>query len=219
MAELTQADLDAAIAKVKAEYETRIEAIDAKKNEALEEAKKAKQALRASQEIKPEDFAALEAENDKLKAELSKASGDLKQTAKALETANKQLEAESGFTQKLLVDNGLTEALTSAGVKEAPHLKAVKALLAPQVAIAVEGDQRIAKVGDKPLTDFVKEWASSEEGKFFVSAPNNSGGGAPGGKGGGADTKTIQRSQFDSMDPGQKMAFVKDGGKVLDQAA
>jgi hypothetical protein len=38
-------------------------------------------------------------------------------------------------------------------------------------------------MGDKPLVDAVAEWASSDEGKHFISAPANSGGGAAGGNG------------------------------------
>jgi hypothetical protein len=59
-------------------------------------------------------------------------------------------------------------------------------MLKENVQIVVEGDARIAKIGDKALSDFVKEWAAGDEGKHFVQAPANSGGGATGGNGGGA---------------------------------
>jgi hypothetical protein len=58
-------------------------------------------------------------------------------------------------------------------------------MLKENVQIVVEGDARVAKIGDKALSDFVKEWAAGDEGKHFVQAPANSGGGATGGNGGG----------------------------------
>ena len=80
------------------------------------------------------------------------------------------------------MDNGLNDALLKAGVK--PEMtKAVKALLSGQVTLKTEGENRIAFMGDKPLSDAVIEWAKSDEGKHFVAAPNNQGGGANGGGG------------------------------------
>ena len=202
----TKADLDAAIAEAKA-------GLESKRDELLDEVKKLKADLRRTAEIKPEDLAAAEDRADKAEAALKEAQRAVTALTKERDTAVKALESEQGFTQKLLVENGLTEALTAAGVKEAPHLKAVKAMLAPLVQIAADGDQRIAKVGDKALLDHVKEWAASDEGKFFVSAPNNSGGGAPGGKG-GATGKTVSEAEFNSMGAKERVAFFDGGGQI-----
>jgi hypothetical protein len=43
-------------------------------------------------------------------------------------------------------------------------------------------------VGDKPISEYLKEWATTDEGKHFVAAPNNNGGGSQGG--GGEPPKT-----------------------------
>jgi len=151
----------------------------AKNKELLGELKQA----RKGSEIKPEQLEALESQIDTLKGELSTAQSAAKEASKKAELATKQLEAESGFTQKLLVDNGLSDVLVKAGVNNPAMLKAVKSMLSGQVQIVAEGDNRVAKVGDKALTDFVSEWAKSDEGKHFITAPNNSGGGSNGGDG------------------------------------
>jgi hypothetical protein len=79
------------------------------------------------------------------------------------------------------------------------NLKAAKAMLAAQVNIVTEGDKRIAKVGDKLLADHLKEWSATDEGKHFVSADNNSGGGGHGSKG----TEGIKKENLTST---QKIA-------------
>lgn len=192
------------------------EAVDAaiaplvtKKDELLAENKKLKQ----GRQISPEDVATLESQIETLKTDLNKATGDLKKANKTAEDATKALETETGFTTKLLADNGLSDALVKAGVTNPAHLKAVKALLASQVQIVAEGDTRIAKVGDKPLTEFVTEWAKSDDGKHFVAATQNNGGGAGGGSQ-NSNSKTMTRSEFDSKTPTEKMEFSKAGGTV-----
>lgn len=153
-----------------------------KRDELLNEVKQ----LRKGKQVSPEDLEKLEQERDAYKEQLSKYEKDLKKANETIANIQKQLESESGFTQKLLVENGLTEALTKVGVTNPAFLKVVKATLASQVQLVAEGDTRIAKVGDKALGDFVTEWAKSEEGQYFVSAPNNNGGGAGGGNSGGS---------------------------------
>jgi hypothetical protein len=99
------------------------------------------------------------------------------------------------------------------------HQKAAMAMLASGVQIAAEGETRIAKLGDKALADAVKEWASGDEGKHFVAAPANGGGGAPGSGGASGGGKTINRAQFDALSQAERASFAKDGGKVVEQAA
>jgi len=136
-----------------------------------------------------------------------------KTATKEAETAKKALEAEASFVNKLIVDNGLSEAILKAGVK--PEMsKAVKALLSGQVILKNEGDKRIAMIGDKPLSDAVDEWSKSDEGKFFVAAPNNAGGGAQGGGDGKGAQKTMARAAFEALEPSKKMEFTKAGGTL-----
>lgn len=171
--------------------ETKIaEAVDAlatKNKQLLSEVKKAK----AGAAIDPAEFAALEAERDGLTTQLKDAQKALKAATTAAEQATAALESEAGFNRGLLVDNGVNAALLEAGVKDPVLLKAAAALLkgSAKIEVKVDGATRVAMVGDKALAAHIKEWSQGDEGKTFVAAPGNGGGGAPGagapGTGGG----------------------------------
>jgi len=193
-------------AEQQAEIDAMIEAatggLKSKNTELLAELKKA----RKSAEITPEQLSEVEAERDKLQSDLQAAHKLVKDATKAAETASKALEQESGFTQELLIDNGLVGELTKHGVTNTVHLKAAQAMLRQGVQIVADGDNRVAKVGDKALSEYVKEWTSSDEGKHFVSAANNSGGGAAGGGGKGGSVDTSKMSATQKMEVGRKAA-------------
>lgn len=212
----TKAELDAAIAAAK-------EAQDDKNRELLAEVKDLKAKVRASQEIKPEDLTAMEARAEKAESALAEANKAMKALTAERDKAVKSLETESAFTRKLLVENGLRAELAAAGVTNPVHQKAAIAMHMASVEVVTDGENRIAKVGDKALTDFVKEWAAGEEGKHFVSAPANSGGGAPGGASGGAGGKTITRAAYDALSVPEQaqigMAAAKGEISIIDQAA
>jgi hypothetical protein len=181
----------------------------AKNQELLGKVKK----LQKDAAIDPAEYQALSEAKDTAEAKLAEALKTVKQATAQAEKDRKALEAETGYVSKLLIDNGLTDALLKAGVK--PEMsKAVKALLAGQVSLKVEGDKRLAVVGDKALGDFVTEWAQSDEGKHFVAAPANQGGGANGGAPGAGKSKVMARAAYEQLQPDQKMAFIKDGGKL-----
>jgi len=149
-----------------------------KRDELLGEVKK----LRKNSEIDPEDYQRLKDENEELQGKVTEANKAVKKASEDAQKALKQAEAEGSAVRQLLVENGLNEALTKAGVKP-EYLKAAKAMFAKDVQVVQDGENRVAKVGDKALTEFVTSWAQSDEGKHFVSAPANSGGGAGGSKG------------------------------------
>lgn len=169
-------------AAIRAAVDEAVAGLDAKNKELLGEVKR----LKKGAEIKPEDFERVERERDELATKLDEANKQVKAATKAAETATQALNGEQAFNQRLLIDNGLNAALLEAGVKNPAHLKAAAALLrtSAKVEIKVEGDARKAVVGDKDLAAFVKEWSQSDDGKAFVSAPVNAGGGASGGQGG-----------------------------------
>ena len=154
-----------------------VDGLKTKNTELLGKLKKAQQ----GQVIDPADLQAVESERDALKAQLAEANKAVKKAGQVAEDAVKRAEAAEGFGSKLLVDNGLSEALSKAGVTNPVHQKAAKAMLAGQVQIVADGDSKVAKVGDKALADFVTEWAGSDEGKHFVTAADMNGGGAQGG--------------------------------------
>jgi len=168
----------------------------------------------------------VEAELSKAQADLAASQRELTKTAKQLETATKTLESEQANTHNLLIENGLTAALAEAGVKDPNFLKAAKAtiLLEHKPGVVVDGDKRVAKVGDKALGDFVKEWAQGAEGKTFVAAPGNGGGGAPGGQGGGGAANPFAKESFNLTEqsrlykenPTQAKAFAAQAGVTLE---
>lgn len=173
---------------------------------------KLKKATKDAQ-IDPAEHQQLQTDLEATQAKLTAAEKNLKQVQTDAEKAKKALESESGFTTKLLIDNGLNDALLKAGVK--PEMsKAVKALLAGQVTIKADGDKRDAMIGDKSLSDFVGEWAKTDEGKHFVSAQNNQGGGATGGGTDKGKVKTMTRAAFEALDAMAKVEFSKGGGTL-----
>lgn len=197
---------DAIKAAVADAIKTATEPLAIKNKELLGELKEA----RKGQQIDPAVVERLEAQIDTLKHDLTTANSAVKTANANAEKATKQLESETSFTQNLLVDNGLSDALVKAGVSNPAHLKAVKSMLASQVQIVTEGDQRVAKIGDKALGDAITEWAKSDEGKNFVAATNNNGGGAQGGHGSGGG-KTIKQSEFNSLSPKDRALKMSEG--------
>lgn len=186
---------------IKAAVEEATSGLIKKRDELLGEVKK----LRKNSEIDPEDYQRLKEENDELHGKVTEAQKAAKKAIDEAAKATKQAEAESGAVSKLLVDNGLNEALAKAGVKP-EYLKAAKKMLAENVQVVQDGENRVAKVGDKALSDFVSAWAQSDEGKHFVSAPDNSGGGASGGNRGG--TKANVQGKVDGTEA-ERAAYFK----------
>jgi hypothetical protein len=206
------ADVKAAI---KAAVDEAVAGLQTKNAELLAKLKKATK----DAQIDPSEHAALQSELDATQAKLAEAVKAAKAANTEAEKVKKAYESESKLTHNLLVENGLTDALTKAGVTNPVHLRAAKAMLSGQVQLVAEGDNRIAKVGDKALADYVGEWAKGEDGKYFVAAQQNGGGGAPGGAGKGGNVKSLTRTAFDGLDVAAKSKFIADGGTVTDAAA
>jgi hypothetical protein len=206
--EITEEDFKAKIAEAIEEATT---GLSKKNQELITELREAKK----GRAIDPADLDRLQAKIDSLEADLSGAQKASKDQAKALKQAQDALVSESGFTQKLLLDNGLTEALVKAGVAS-QFLPAVKAMFGTQAKIVADGDVRKALIGDKDLTEFVSSWATSDEGKHYISAPANGGGGASGGTGGSSGQKVWTREKFDSSSHFERSEFAKAGGKVME---
>ncbi len=196
---------------IKALVEEQTKGLLAKNQELLGEVKK----LKKGQEIKPEQYEALEAELEATRDKLTEAQKLAKTSQTEFEKVKKLFEAESSYTNNLLVENGLNEALVKEGVKK-EFLPAVKSMLKSQVQVKVEGDARKALIGDKTLSDYVGEWAKGDEGKHFISAPTSSGGGSTGGGNASGGGKSMPRSQFQGMSPVEQATYMKSGGKLTD---
>ena len=197
---------------VQAAVDAATEGLATKNRELLGEVKK----LKRGAEIDPAEVQALEGQIDTLKADLTKAQREAKAFATKADDATKALESESGFTRSLLIEQGLTAELVSAGVKNPAHLKAALAMLKSDAQVVQDGDKRVAKIGDKALKDFVKEWAAGDDGKHFVTADQNTGGGASGGSGSGGAVTTMTRAAFDAMSPQQKATASVKGVTLTD---
>jgi hypothetical protein len=152
------------------------DALSTKNKELLGELKKA----RKNSEIDPEEFNSLREEKEALEAKLSDANKAIKTASQDVEKFKKLHESESQYTAKSLIDSGLTNALVEAKV-DPKFLPAVKALIGRDAKVELDGDNRVAKIKDQALGDYVKAWAATDEGKHYVSAPTNSGGGSQGG--------------------------------------
>lgn len=172
--------------------------------------------LRKAKGGEPADIERLETELETVRAELKTANKSVKDLTKERDTFKTTAESETNASRKFIVDQGLTEHLVANKVPS-QFLPAVKKLLADQVTIKQDGENRVAMVGDKTLGDFVKAWSQGDEGKNFVTATVNGGGGSPGGKASGNGTsKTLARSAFDQLAQFDRAQFAKDGGKVVD---
>lgn len=153
------------------------EALSAKNRELLGEVKTLKARAKGA-DIDPAEHAALQTKVEELTEELGKVQ---KASKTEVEKLTKALAEKDGALTQHLIDAGLTDALAKAGV--APHyLNATKAMFKGQAALKADGGQYQALIGDKPLADAITEWSKTDEGKHFVSAPANTGGGANGGK-------------------------------------
>lgn len=162
------------------------EALSAKNKELIAELRAAKAKAKGS-EIDPEEHARLQTERDDLAAKLDKATKD---GSKQIEKLTKDLADKEGALTQHLIDGGLSTALAKAGV--APHfMDAAKAMLRGQASIK----DGAAVIGEKPLADHVTEWAGTDQGKYFVTAPANSGGGGQGGNGGGKTSGNLGGSR------------------------
>ena len=149
--------------------------------------------LRTAHERVKADRDAIRQERDTARADLANATKGKPDEA-ALIAERQQYEAKiTDLTGKLDEANGkiasvtrdtaLKTALTEAGISNPVFVKAATAMLRDQIKMDGENPVVEGAMGPKPLADFVKGWAASDEGKAFVSPP--AGGGAKGAEQGG----------------------------------
>jgi hypothetical protein len=194
--------------------------LKAKNDELLGKLKKEK----AERDAMRETLDELKAAQEKADTEAAEKAGDWEKLKAQLESRQKaeleklqgQLSAEQGINRRLLVDNGLTDALTAAGVGK-DFLPAVRALIqsSNEIELTDVDGQRIAQVNGQPLKDFVGSWAQSDAGKHFVAAADNTGGGANGSGNGSPTGATITREAFDAMSHAQRAQALKDGKRPV----
>lgn len=193
--EFKQAVADAVAAEV--------EGLKAKNAELIAKNKK----LQAGATIDPADYAALEAERDQFKQQAIDAQKAAAKAQKDAEAAAKRAADTDAAFNRTLTEAALTEQLTKAGVTNAVHLKAAKALLASGLQVVDENGTRVVKAGDVALDKHITDWAGSDEGKHFVTARDTNGGGAQGGGRGGNGAKPIKE-----WSDAEKAGFIRENG-------
>lgn len=179
------------------------EALSNKNRELLAELKKAKQ----GRQVDPAEIEKMESQLEEARAKLAETERANKKLAAELETVSKRAGEIEGAFHNTLRDAALSEALVKAGVTDPVLQKAAKALLAGQAVIADVDGQKVVKAGDKALPDFITEWASSDEGKRFVSASPANGGGSQGNGYRGGSTKPVKE-----WSDGEKASFIREHG-------
>jgi len=210
----TQADIDAATAKLN----DKIEELSNKYAGAIDDLKKAQREARAAKDIKPEDLAAAEDRADKAEARIKELEKSEKVAVSRAEKAEKALEGEQGAARTYALEAEISNAIAAGNVVPA-LVPAFKALVTQGAKADVVDGKYVVTIGDKPASDHIKALLASDEGKHFVAAPNNTGGGSGGSGGAQNAAKTMLRSQFDALDQAARASFAKEGGKVVDQAA
>jgi hypothetical protein len=186
--EIVQGLIDAALEDARTEHEAEVDRLSNKNTELLGKLRKARTEGGADSTVEIER---LERELDESRHGLSEAQSklrtaerELKRTAEERDAAVKERDTERSLSHNELMENKLTAALVDANV--APHfMDAAKALLKGKAAVEMDGDNRLVKADGKDVGEFVKEWAASDAGKHYVSAPGNAGGGATGPNGNG----------------------------------
>lgn len=172
----------------------------------------------------PEELTKLENELEAAQTQLREATRNLNKVTKERDGFKLESETEKTNNRNLLVNNSLTEALTTAKVG-AHFMDAAKALLRDKVEVKSDASGNpVVMVGDKSLGDFTKEWSQGDQGKHFVLAAGNSGTGAK-----GATDPTQQstgptwtREQYETTvaeNPAALGKFFSEGGTIVDSAA
>lgn len=172
------------------DLKARLEALEGMKGKAVDESK-AERDKRKALEVELQAYQ--EAERKRAEDEARKAGewDKLKQQAEAKEKA---LQAKVDAMQRDLV---LKDALGAVPIL--PALKAAaEARIRPLIELESDGK---AVIEGKAVSDWMKDWAGTDEGRAFI-ANGSSGGGAKGG--GSTGGSTIKRAEFDKLPPSQR---------------
>lgn len=192
-------------------YEARVAPLVKKRDELLQEVKDLRKDVNSADAPK---IARLEQQLDAVQAELVTAKTAAESVKSELTSTKGKLTVTEKRANDLQIDNGLSAAL-SANKIGSQFVKAVDAMFRKDIVVKEVDGKTTLLVGDKPLGEAIKTFASSDEGKHFVIADQQGGGGA---RGGGADSsgKSLSREAFGGLGADEKMAHVKGGGTITD---
>lgn len=142
-----------------------------------------------------------------------------KRFQREIEQRDEKLQAKDQQIRQLVVDQGLSQALTKARVTHAAYQRAAKKLLADHVQVQEGEDGSVQAVvetdmGEMDLDSYVQQWIATDEGAAFVDG--NQGGGArgSGSTSGSRGRKEITREQYEQMSPTDAAEFFRNGGRI-----
>lgn len=214
----TKADIDAAVAAATAKIQESVDRLESKNEELVGELRSTKSELRKTKDISPEDFAALESDNEKLRADLAKAQKEAKDAGTRAEKAEKSLETEQSAARNYAIEAAIADQVTSIGVVPALS-EGFKAMHRGNFTAELVDGAYVVKTADgKDAKTYFSEIAGSDAGKHWISSGGNSGGGAPGGGRGGGGGKQLSEADVNAMSPKERAAFFNDGGSIADAA-
>ena len=192
------------------DYKKQFEAVKSKADELLDETKKAKAKAREEGEAKE-------------RAELDKAkkNGDFEQLLQSSEKERAALaEQLSSLHNKVSSERTRSESLRIAGeLADGANAELLSEFISKRIKYTDDGLKVLNQSGEltvSTLDDLKREFESSDKFKSLLRGNQSSGGGAVGDGGSASGQAKIKRSQFDSMMPKDKMAFVKNGGSIID---
>lgn len=191
------------------------EATDGLKSKNAELLGKLKKAQKDSA-IDPADLEAVERERDEWKDKATVASKAATKAASELAAATKRAADTDAAYSNTLRDSALTEALTKNGVTSGPLLRGAKAWLFGMTEVVDDNGTLVVKAGGKSVDDFTTEWAGSDDGKAFVSAPDHTGGGSQGSRSKQTNAPSITRAAFEGLSHSGKMEHIQKQGVVTD---
>lgn len=167
-----------------------------------------------------EELKAFKAEREKLEREKLESKGQyellLKRATDKYEADRaalaKQLEAVTRELHETLRDNALKTALSDIRVRDEDRELIESAYRGRAVVKDLDGRREVL-IPDRdglelPIGEYFKTWAQSDQGKRYIKAPDNSGGGARGSAGGnGSNKNTYTRTEL--ADPAVKQEYRK----------
>ena len=227
---ITQEELDK---KITAAVETATKKLADKNETLMGELKNARQRVADFKDYSPDDVKkALEKAKEQQDAAAA-ALADRGEYEKALKKAQEQhaeeisklkgqLEDSTKETRNMLVDAAMNKAMAKAGVAE-PFRKAVAAMHKGDISIIEREGKKVAVVGDLDVAGFMKEWAGTDEGKNFVAASGDGGGGSIGGNKSNSgvinpwksETRNLsQQGIMERDNPSQAAALKREAGVI-----
>lgn len=164
------------------------EGLEKNKNQILEEKKRLQDKIKLYEGIaSPEELEKMKTQLEEMKEKEASKSNDAETIKRMLtEKHNKEIEAlrkeNNEFKEKYInkmINETMTAELEKAGVTNPELRKAVLSMFGKDAKVI---DDNVL-VGDKAVSDFIKDWSQSDGAKAFITQPTSTGGGQknPGG--------------------------------------